>query len=249
MTISAISIFIAVLALLVAGFAKGISGMGLPVVATPILTLLFDLQTAIAITIVPTLLTDVIMLIRTPKNWGLIKNAASLMMFGMGGIVIGSYVLINIDPSILSGILGIIILIFVVTSFFSLLPTIKRRRWLDAAVGIIGGTAQGAAGASGPIISMYMLQMKMSRNEFLFMINSFFVTIDFVQFFTVYKLGLYQGPVVNYSIGAIVPALLALTVAFALQKRISDQVFRYSVLIIMTVSALVLLYKAMLSFL
>ncbi|MGG1599875.1 sulfite exporter TauE/SafE family protein [Paenibacillus naphthalenovorans] len=244
MTISAIAIFIAVLALLVAGFAKGISGMGLPVVATPVLTLLFDLQTAIAITIVPALLTDIIMLIRTPKNWGLIKNAASLMMFGMCGIVVGSYALVRIHPSILSAVLGVIILLFVGTFFFAVFPAIKQRRRLDAAVGFIAGTAQGAAGASGPIISMYMLQMKMSRDEFLFMINSFFVTIDVIQLMTVYKLGLYHGPVIYYSIGAIVPALLALAAAFALQKKISDQVFRYSVLIMMTLSASALLFKS-----
>jgi uncharacterized membrane protein YfcA len=244
LTLSSILIIVAVIALLFGGFAKGISGMGLPIVATPILTLLFDLQTAIAITIVPTFVTDVIMLVRTPKNWGLIKNAAPLMIFGICGIVLGSYFLVNINQLILSGILGVVIVIFVVTSFFSLLPTFKRLPWLDAAVGLIGGTVQGAAGASGPIISMYMLQMKMNRNEFLFMINSFFVTIDLVQCITVYKLGLYRGVVVYYSLGALVPALLALSVAFVLQKRISDQVFRNSVLIVMMLSALVLLYKS-----
>lgn len=244
MTLSSILIIVAVIALLLGGFAKGISGMGLPIVATPILTLLFDLQTAIAITIVSTFVTDVIMLVRTPKNWGLIKNAAPLMIFGIFGIVLGSYFLVNINQFILSGILGVVIVIFVVTSFFSLLPTFKRLPWLDAAVGLIGGTVQGAAGASGPIISMYMLQMKMNRNEFLFMINSFFVTIDLVQFIAVYKLGLYKGVVVYYSLGALVPALLALAVAFVLQNRISDQVFRNSVLLIMTLSALVLLYKS-----
>jgi uncharacterized membrane protein YfcA len=243
-TVLSISIIVGVFALLLGGFAKGISGMGLPVVATPILTLLFDLQTAIAVTILATFLTDVMMLVRTPKSWGLIKNAASLMIFGICGIVLGSYLLVNINQFILSGILGVVILVFVITSFFSLLPTFKRLLWLDAAVGLIGGTVQGAAGASGPIISMYMLQMKMSRNEFLFMINSFFVVIDLVQFITVYKLGLYKGAVAYYSLGALVPALLGLAIAFVLQKRISDRVFRNSVLIVMTLSALVLLVKS-----
>jgi uncharacterized protein len=244
LTLSLFTIIVAAIALLLGGFAKGISGMGLPVVTIPILTLLFDLQTAIAVTILSTLITDIIMLIRTPKSWGLIKNAAALMIFGVCGIIVGSYFLININQLILSGILGVVILIFVITSFFSLLPSFKRLPWLDAVVSLIGGTVQGAAGASGPIISMYMLQMNMSRNQFLFLINSFFVTIDLVQFITVYKLGLYKGAVAYYSLGAIVPALLALAVGLVLQKRISDKVFRNSVLLVMTLSAFILLYKS-----
>jgi uncharacterized membrane protein YfcA len=244
LTTTTIAILVAVIALLLGGFAKGISGMGLPVVATPILTLLFDLQTAIPVVMVATLVTDVILLVKIPKQWGLIKHAVVLIIFGMFGIILGSYLLVNINQLLLSGILGVVILVFVITSFFSLLPSIKRMIWLDAVVGLLGGTVQGAAGASGPIISMYMLQMKMSRNEFLFLINCFFAFIDLIQIITVYKLGLYQGAVSYYALIALIPALVGLAIATLLQKRISDQVFRNSILIVMTLSALVLLFKS-----
>jgi uncharacterized membrane protein YfcA len=224
--------------------AKGISGMGLPVVAIPILTVLFDLQTAIAVTILSTVVTDIIILARMPKDWGVMRKALVLVVFGAVGIILGTYFLVNVNQLILSGVLGIVILIFVVTNFFSLLPTIKRRTWLDAVFGFVGGTVQGASGASGPIISMYMLQMKLSRSEFLFLINSFFLVVDSVQFLSVYKLGLYQGPLVYYSFVALVPTVIALFIALALQKRISDRVFRNSVLVLLLLSAILLLYKA-----
>lgn len=155
MDISALEIVIAVGALLLAGLAKGISGMGVPVIATPILAVLFDLQTAIAVTITATLVTDAIMLARLPKNWSLLKQAGILMLFGICGIIIGSIVLVQVNQLILSGILGLVILVFVATSVFSLLPAIRRHALLDSVVGLGGGMLQGASGASGPIISMY----------------------------------------------------------------------------------------------
>lgn len=244
MAMSTVLIVIAVAALLLGGFAKGLSGMGLPVIATPIFALLFDLQTAIAVVILSTLATDVIFLWKTRKNWSLLKQAAILIGFGMCGTVLGSYLLVNVNQLFLSGVLGIVILVYVATSLFSLLPPIKRASWLDAAVGLVGGTFQGSSGACGPIISMYMLQMKLSRNDFLFLINCFFVFIDLIQLIAVYRLGLYEGSVKFYALGAMVPALSGLALALLLHKRISDQVFRYSVLAVMTISAAVLLVKS-----
>jgi uncharacterized membrane protein YfcA len=239
-----ISITIAVVALLFGGFSKGLIGMGLPMVAIPILTLLFDLQSAIAITLVPSMLTNIVVLARLPKSWSVIQKAAPLMIFGMLGILLGSYFLVHINQYILMAVLGAVILIFVITSFFSLLPTLKRKLWLDGVFGLIGGTLQGASGASGPIVSMYMLQMKISRNEFLFLMNSFFMAINIVQLITIYQLGLYKGVVAYYALGGLVPVLLALAVAMEVQKRISDTFFRNFVLVVTGISGLVLLYKS-----
>jgi uncharacterized membrane protein YfcA len=140
--------------------------------------------------------------------------------------------------------LGVVILVFVTTSFFSLLPTLRRRPWLDGLIGLIGGTLQGAAGTSGPIVSMYMLQMKISRTEFLFFMNSFFMAINLVQIITIYKLGLYEGAIAYYALGALVPVLLALAIAMEMQKRISDKFFRNFVLVITAISGFILLYKS-----
>ena len=244
MEISVLEMLIAVGALLLAGFAKGISGMGLPVIATPILAVLFDLQAAIAVTIVATLVTDVIMLVRLPKSWKLLKKAGILMLFGVCGIVVGSIVLVNVNQSILAGILGLVILVFVVTSFFSLLPSIQQRRILDGAVGLGGGILQGASGASGPIVSMYFLQMKLERHEFLFLINCFFVIVDVTQCVTIYHLGLYKGDIPLFSLLALIPVLAAMAGGMIVQKRISDRFFRNIVLCVMSVSGLVLLCKS-----
>jgi len=242
--LSLLEILIALFALLLAGFAKGISGMGLPAIATPILAVLFDLQTAIAITIFATFVTDVIMLARIPKSWGLIKKAGILMIFGICGIVAGSLLLVNINQSILTGILALVILAFVVTSYFSLLPSIQQRRSLDCAVGLGCGILQGAAGASGPIISMYLLQMKLKRNEFLFLLNCFFAMVDLTQCISVYQLGLYKGEIPLFSLLSLVPVLTAMALGMFVQKKISDRLFRNAVLCVMTVSGLVLLCKS-----
>lgn len=223
--------------------------MGIPLVATPILALLFDLQTAIAIAVLATFINDLIFLVRMDKNWALIKHAAILLAFGVAGTALGSYLLVRLNPSLLSGLLGVIILIYVATSFFSQVPTIKRRVWLDSVVGIIGGTFQGTTGSSGPVIGMYLLQMKLSRNDYLFILNSFFLAVDCMQLTALYKLGLYRGEIALYALAALIPTLVGLAVAFKVHQHISDAWFRKAVFIVMTFSAVTLLYKSIASFL
>jgi uncharacterized protein len=240
-------LLIATIALIVAGLSKGITGMGLPVVATPILTVLYDLPTAIAITVPTTVITDIIMVIKSSKSWSVIKRGTILIISGALGIIVGANILLRVNTSILSGLLGIITILFVCTSFFSIIPTFKKNppKWVDGIVGILCGSLQGAAGASGPLVSMYFFQMNLSRNEFLFLINCFFVVIDMTQFSTMTSMGFYEGNnLFLYSMLALIPSLLGLGFAFLFNKYISDRFFRYSILFLIAVGGILLICKS-----
>ncbi|MCM3715325.1 sulfite exporter TauE/SafE family protein [Halalkalibacter oceani] len=242
-------ILIALFVFLLAGVSKGISGMGLPLVATPILTVMFDLQTAIALTVPATVATDCFMLVKTFEKWSTLKKAAVLTLMGIGGMIIGSTILVMTDSNLLTGLLGVVIIFFVISSLTSFLPQFtKPPQWVDGAVGLIGGTLQGAAGASGPLISLYFLQMNVSRYQFLFLINCYFVVIDITQLITISSLGFYQGNTLFlYALLAIIPSFLGLALAMKIQKSITDSVFKYSVLSLIGISGLLLLYKALFS--
>ena len=92
---------------------------------------------------------------------------------------------------------------------------------------------------------MYLLQIPISRQDFLFLINSFFLFIDIIQLVTIYQLGFYAEDTKIYALIALIPALFGLVVAFRLQNRISNQLFRLSVFVIMAISAVMLFVKSL----
>ena len=51
-------------ALLLAAFTKGTTGMGFPLIATPMVTLLLDIRTAIVILIIPNIIMDITQMFR-----------------------------------------------------------------------------------------------------------------------------------------------------------------------------------------
>jgi hypothetical protein len=75
------------------------------------------------------------------------------------------------------------------------MPTLDRAQawhW-GPLIGLIAGTAQGGAGASGPITTSYLLSMEMPRGTFLFAINMLFVVLDTTQALALTHLGVIRA--------------------------------------------------------
>ena len=87
---------------------------------------------------------------------------------------------------------------------------------------------------------MFFFQVNLAKAPFLFVINAFFFLVDTGQVLSLVGVGIYTPRLFLVS-GAI--ACLALPVLFTtlrLQERISDQLFRKAVLLVLTLTGMVL---------
>ena len=230
------------LAVLAGGVTKGITGIGLPVVATPILAILYDLPTAIAVVILPTVFTAAALMYRFRDQWREARRLIPIIPPALVGIVIGTQILIRVDQHLLKIVLGSAVLLFVAMSWFHLVPRLGEsfaRRW-GPGVGLAAGMLQGASGTSAPVVTIFFFQVNLAKAPFLFVINAFFFLVDTGQVLSLVGVGIYTPRLFLVS-GAI--ACLALPVLFMtlrLQERISDQLFRKAVLLVLTLTGLVL---------
>ena len=85
-------IFIAVVFLL-AAFIHGSIGFGFPMVATPLLALSTDIQTAIVLTLIPTLLVNLISIISEGNILVAARRHFPLALFAMLGSAVGTQIL------------------------------------------------------------------------------------------------------------------------------------------------------------
>ncbi len=238
-------LLIGVLAVLLAGATKGISGIGLPVVATPILAVLYDLPTAIAVAILPTALSDMPILYTYRSEWHQTRRFIPMIVAGVAGILIGTQILIRVDQGLLKAALGLSVLLFVVISWFHLLPRLSDRfatRW-GGVVGLLAGILQGATGTSAPVITVFFYQLHLPRAAFLFLINIFFVIVDSIQVGSLIWVGVYTPRLflLAFAAAALVGPMVFLTLR--LQKRINEQLFRRIVLLVLAFTGVVLLSR------
>ncbi|MCU7876241.1 MAG: sulfite exporter TauE/SafE family protein [Candidatus Thiodiazotropha sp. (ex Lucinoma borealis)] len=106
-------IWIAVPAVLLAGLVHGTFGIGFPMVATPLLALFTDVFTAVLICLIPTMSVNLMVIwqggIKQLKNC---RHYLSVVPFVLMGTVIGSFLLLWLDPRPFLLLLAVAILLY-----------------------------------------------------------------------------------------------------------------------------------------
>lgn len=239
-------LIVAVAAILLAGIAKGVTGMGLPVMGVPILVALYgDLRLVLPLTVIGTVLSDLAMLVRWRKYVGDIRVLVPFALAALVGVIAGTHLLTILRPALLSGALACVVIVFVLASSLDKMPTLtpsQAARW-GPLIGLIAGTAQGGAGASGPITTGYLLSLEMPRGTFLFAINLLFVVLDVTQMLSLTQLGIIRGSTFGDSLVVSTIMGLGMGAGFVLQRRVDDRLFRRAVLALLSITALGLIVR------
>lgn len=112
---------LAILALiyLLGGFVKGAAAFGQPLFTIPLSSLMLPVPTAIAISIVPVFVSNVVQLAQNYGAWREAKNYWTFYLSLVIGMSIGLQALASVDQEALLLVIGILILAFVATRVFT----------------------------------------------------------------------------------------------------------------------------------
>jgi uncharacterized membrane protein YfcA len=241
-------LFVAIATIVIAGVAKGVTGMGLPVAAVPILVALYgDLRLVLLTTVLATAVSDIPMLWRFRKNYREASLLIWFLVFGLIGIVIGTRILLLVKTSILCAVLAAVVVAFIAVSWFGNVPTMSRvvAQRISPLIGLVCGMIQGSAGASGPIVTTYLVSSGFTRDGFLFAINAIFFVLDWTQFTSLAQLHLTTPQIWEASLVVLVLVFAGLAIGLAIQKRIDDVIFKRAVLVMLGCAAVGLVVRAL----
>ena len=228
-------LLIAFIALLVAGIVKGAIGSGVPVIVVPILTMLYDVQLAIALLVAPNLFSNALQVWQYRRHLLPLRFLAAFSIAGGLGIVLGTWGLVVLSPEILSlGVAGVIVL-------YLIIKVLKRRIALPfniaarlvIPIGLLAGVLQGAAGMSAPASVTFLNAMQLKRSVFIGSISVFFVAITSVQIPALLNAGILTLERFLFSILALVVILAAMPLGARLGKRLPHRWFDNLVMLLL----------------
>lgn len=242
------SIALAILAILFGGVMKGAIGAGMPIIAAPALTMLFNVQTAVAVLVIPNLLSNVW------QAWKFRKQALPgrfLILFaggGMLGVAIGTVMLAVLPQDTLSLLVAFAVLAYIALRLARPDWTLGREiaNRLSGAAGIAGGFLQGATGISAPASITFLNAMKLPREAFIGTISIFFVFMTAVQIPTLWGMGLLSFEMLAYGFGALGLVFLAMPLGNWIGKRASPKVFDTIMLVTLAAITAKILLEAIL---
>ncbi len=155
---------------------KAITGMGLPPVAIPVLSLFVGVEDAIVIMAIPTVVTNVALIW---DGWesrtGYDDPPRMLGAAALGGAA-GAWLFSGLEPKVVVVLLGIVVGAYIVSKLLQGQWTLPRRTAtrLAVPVGLAGGVAQGATGLSGPVFATNLHAATMPPPVFVFSIAALF---------------------------------------------------------------------------
>ncbi|MEC9304890.1 MAG: sulfite exporter TauE/SafE family protein [Pseudomonadota bacterium] len=240
---------ITLLTFAIAGIIKGAIGSGVPVVVVPVLTMLYDVKLAIAVLVAPNLFSNALQVWQYRQHLLPLRFLLSFAVAGGAGIVLGTWGLVALSPTLLSlGVAAAILLYLIIklAKRTATLPfTVAKRIVLP--VGLLAGVLQGAAGMSAPASVTFLNAMRLERPVFIGSISVFFVAITLVQIPALLSAGILTWERSLYSLAALLVILAAMPLGARLGKRLPHRWFDRLIMCLLATIAIKIVVDALMA--
>jgi uncharacterized membrane protein YfcA len=234
---------------MLAGFVKGVIGLGLPTVSMGLLAVTMSPVQALTIVIVPAIVTNIWQTIVGPYLRDIIRRLWPLMLCTMigiwasGGLMTGPYAK---DGTI---VLGVLLAIYAVIGLTKAKFSVSRphEKWVGGIVGLITGVVAAATGVQVIPSMPFMQAIGMEKDELVQALGVFFTTATLAQAFNLTSAGLLTASTAIPGIVAMVAAFAGMFIGQIVRTRMEPEAFRRWFLIAMFLLGLYLTGSAIAS--
>ena len=153
---------------LLAGTVKGVVGMGLPTVSLSILTVALGLRDAMALMVLPAVLTNIWQAFSGPALGEIFRRFWPMAVATIIGTFIGLKIGVGVSTKLLVALLGAILLVYAFTGLRGITITVDRtREWIATpSTGLAGGIMSGLVGVFIVPGIMYLQILRMPKELF-----------------------------------------------------------------------------------
>jgi uncharacterized membrane protein YfcA len=213
---------------LLAGLVKGVLGLGLPTVAMGLLAVSMPPAHALAIVIVPAIVTNVWQTFVGPylrdimrRLWPLMAGTA-IGIWSSAGLMTGPYARYG------TIVLGVLLVIYAITglSKFSFRVARDNERWIGGIVGLITGVVSAATGVQVIPSMPFMQAIGMEKDELVQALGVFFTVATVALAFNLTSAGLLNASTTVPGAVAMVGSFTGMMIGQAVRSRLQPEAFR-----------------------
>ncbi|WP_298254490.1 sulfite exporter TauE/SafE family protein [Bradyrhizobium sp.] len=227
-------IFIAAVFLL-AGFVKGVIGLGLPTVSMGLLAVAMAPAHALAIVIVPAILTNIWQTFAGPYFLAIVKRLWPLLL----GLVVGIW--LNADmmtgPYARYGtvLIGVLLVIYAIIGLRRVSITVRPRdeKWIGGIIGLVTGVISAATGVQVVPSMPFMQALGMKKDELIQALGVFFTAATLAQALNLSAAGILDESVAVPGVIALAASFTGMATGQAIRTRLEPEAFRHWFLIAM----------------
>ena len=230
-----------------AGLVKGFTGVGLPMVAIPLLSLIVGPSTAITIAVGPAAASNVVQSLRGGYLPSLLRRFWSLCLALIVVIGVTTPFIIGLDTSMLLLIVGSIVCLGSLLQLFQpslRVPADKERFWNPVA-GALGGLICGGANLHGGTMAIYFLAVGLTRDRLVAAIGMVFVVGAFPIYAVFFWSGILTREILWATAMALVPSLAAQWCGAYFRQFVPHERFRRIVVVFFLIGGLYMIGRGL----
>lgn len=217
---------LALAAIALGSICKGITGVGLPVLAVPMIASFTNVADAVVIMILPGIASNA-MIVLSHRKWRLLPPHGVFLVSGCVGALLGVGLLTVLGDRALKGLLALWLAIYLLRHFAGSNSSTSRSlpRWIGTLFGMTAGASQGAMGISAPIVGPYYHLTGNTRSDYAFLVACSFLLFYAAQGAGISQTTLFTAERTSIGLMAIIPTLLCTHLGIRLAPRIGEQMF------------------------
>jgi hypothetical protein len=221
-------LIVAALVFLLAGFIKGVIGIGLPTISIALLAATFDLKAGLALIVVPAFVTNIWQAVVGGAFVQIARRLAVFTLTAATGVWFGVGVLWGADATVISGLLGIMLCVYCVIALTTpqIPPPGRLEPWIAPVIGGVSGFIAGLMGSFVVPGSLYLQALGQPRDIFVQTMGIVFTCMTIAITVALLGHGMMPRELGILSFAALVPAMLGMAVGQHVRKRIPEERFR-----------------------
>ncbi len=227
-------VFIAAVFVL-AGFVKGVIGLGLPTVSMGLLAVAMAPAHALAIVIVPAILTNIWQTFAGPYFLAIVKRLWPLLLGLTTGIWLNADMMTGPYARYGTVLIGILLVIYAIISLRRVAITVRPRdeKWIGGIIGLATGVISAATGVQVVPSMPFMQALGMKRDELIQALGVFFTTATLAQALNLSAAGILDQSVAVPGVVALAASFTGMATGQAVRTRLEPETFRRWFLIAM----------------
>jgi uncharacterized membrane protein YfcA len=234
-------------AFLLAGFIKGVLGLGLPTVAMGLLAVTMPPGQALAIVIVPAIITNIWQTFVGPYLRDIIRRLWPLMVGTAVGIWLNRGMLTGPYASYAAVVLGGLLVIYAIIGLnkFSFKVARRDEKWIGGIVGLTTGVISATTGVQVIPSMPYLQAIGMEKDELVQALGVFFTTATVALAFNLTSAGLLTAATALPGAVAMAASFAGMFIGQAVRNRMQADIFRRWFLISMILLGIYLAASAL----
>ncbi len=169
---------VVMLGFIAGGLAKGVFGLGMPLVGLPVMIFSIPYPTAVALFLVPNFTANGQQMFEGGQLVAHLKRFKWLMIPMLAVIPLSVRMLVTMSPETGLLVLGMLSICFAIYQMFPVQFTCppEREKYWNPIVGVGAGLLAGVSGIYGPVLIVYLMALRMPKDDFVAALSMMYFT-------------------------------------------------------------------------